>query len=99
MLERILEERMVKNLLNLMKNVRPLNRESKLQVGSTQRDLTPRYIIIKTILKAAKARDLADIRDPQKAFGLSNSSAGNPDIQGLKERVSTSNSNKTILKH
>lgn len=69
-LERILEERMVKNLLNLMKNVRPLNRESKLQVGSTQRDLTPRYIIIKTILKAAKARDLADIRDPQKAHYL-----------------------------
>ena len=28
-LERILEERKVKNSLNLMKNVRPLNRESK----------------------------------------------------------------------
>lgn len=74
-LERILEERKVKNLLNLMENVRPLNQESKnCQVGSTQRDLTPRYIIIKTVLRAARSKRFSRYKGSSKR-SLSNSSA------------------------
>lgn len=49
-------------------------------------------------LESSKSKRFSRYKGSSKG-SLSNSSAGNPDIQGLKERVSTSNSNKTILKH